>query len=198
MQAVLVRGRDPRLFERHAPDGWPVIKEGVTVQERQIIFSVPDFSKLRVNASVSASRWLTASSPAKRSRSEWKGYQVEMLTGVVRNVAPSPDLRFHPCNTARRFTATPDRDRESAARPAPRMPVMVDILVESLDEVLTVPIQAVVPADASNGDRVVVKLPDGSFEGRTVTLGKVQRQGCRGQEWTQERRAACCWSLSSC
>ena len=49
------------------------------------------------------------------------------------------------------------------------MTAQVEILVTELDNVLSVPVQAVVHYD--DKDHVAVKKPDGGFEWREVTLG---------------------------
>ena len=49
------------------------------------------------------------------------------------------------------------------------MTAQVEILVSELDNVLSVPVEAIVQYD--NKDHVAVKKPDGSLELRAVTLG---------------------------
>ncbi|MEJ7640446.1 MAG: efflux RND transporter periplasmic adaptor subunit [Singulisphaera sp.] len=75
---------------RFSRSNMPQIEEGATVRERQKIFSLPDLSRMRMDAKVHESM-ITWIRPGFRARIKVDAFPGEALTGVVNAVAPLPD-----------------------------------------------------------------------------------------------------------
>jgi multidrug efflux pump subunit AcrA (membrane-fusion protein) len=109
-------------------------------------------------------------SPGLRARIKVDAFPEAELTGAVIAVAPRPDpatLRFRGPDTKVYSTLVEIEKAPPGLRPG--MTAEVDILVTELDNVLSVPIEAVLNFDGK--DHVAVKKPDGGIEWREVTLG---------------------------
>ncbi|MCA1686412.1 MAG: efflux RND transporter periplasmic adaptor subunit, partial [Planctomycetia bacterium] len=162
---VVVYANDPnRLGGRQSPQ----IEEGATVRERQVIFFLPDLSRpLRVNSKIPESI-VDRLSPGLRARVKVDAFPDETFTGVVEAVAPLPDLRtvFNPDLKVYTTRVTIEGGLPGLR---PGMTAQVEILVRELDNVLSVPVEAVVRYDGK--DHVAVKTPDGAIAWREVTLG---------------------------
>ncbi|MDR3623323.1 MAG: efflux RND transporter periplasmic adaptor subunit [Paludisphaera borealis] len=139
------------------------IEEGATVRERQWIFNVPDLTSIRVAA------WVREAivhqvAPGQTVRIKVDAFPDETFNGVVESVTPHPDPSsfFNVCSTNIAIT-------KGAPGLRPGMTADVEILVAALDDVLSVPVQAVVEYDDKR--HVAVKKPAGGVEWREVKLG---------------------------
>lgn len=148
------------------------IQEGATVRERQAILTIPDMTEMSVRANIHESA-------VQRVR---EGQQVSVridafpnsrLTGEVIKVAVvadsgnafmNPDLKVYP--TLVRINGEHDWLR-------PGMSAEVEILVDSLDNVVYVPIQAVA---FQEGEQVVYVARGGRREMRRVQTGNYSEQ----------------------
>jgi multidrug resistance efflux pump len=148
------------------------IQEGATVRERQAILTIPDMTEMSVRANIHESA-------VQRVR---EGQQVAVridafpntrLTGEVIKVAVvadsgnafmNPDLKVYP--TIVRIDGEHDWLR-------PGMSAEVEILVDSLDNVVYIPIQAVAFQD---GEQVVYVARGGRREMRRVETGNYSEQ----------------------
>jgi RND family efflux transporter MFP subunit len=147
--------------------GQPTIEEGATVRPRQKIFSLPDLTApWRVNAQAHE-RQIAQIKPGLRARVRIDAFPDELLTGVVESVAPLPDPGAQARGIHVFSTEVKLDDGPGGLRPG--MTAFVKILVGDLDNVLTVPTQAVLHYDGK--DHVALKKPGGGFEWREVTLG---------------------------
>jgi RNA polymerase sigma factor (sigma-70 family) len=165
----VVHANDPnRLF-----GGRPQIAPGAPVRERQKIFSIPDLAgQMRVNTKVheSSIERVKVGQPARILVDTFPG---EVLTGKVAEIAPLPDPRamFSGNEPAVYTTRVAIDQRLPRLRPgmSARVEILVNDLDNELDDVLSVPITALIHHGGK--DRLAVKKPGGGFEWREVTLG---------------------------
>lgn len=148
------------------------IQEGATVSERQPILTIPDMREMavKVNIHETAVKRLAAGQLVKIKIDAFPGQQ---LTGVVTRVAVvadsaasfmNPDLKVYP--TVVKIDGIHDWLR-------PGMSAEVDILVETLENVVYVPLQAV----SYFGDQQVVYVSrGGSTQRREVQVGAFSEQ----------------------
>ena len=162
---VVVYANDPSRFGLNRP---PQIAVGATVRERQLIFRVPDPSgPMWVNTKVHEAK-VDRIKPGLRARIEVDAFADLALAGTAESINPFPDPRSLFNEDFRIHTAHVTIDKgPSGLRPG--MTAQVEILVNELDNVLSVPIVALVRYDGK--DHVAVKKPDGGFDWREVTLG---------------------------
>jgi RND family efflux transporter MFP subunit len=143
------------------------IEEGATVRERQKIFSIPDLSRLQVNVKVHESMVDRVSNglPVKVMVD---AFPEEVLTGVVTEVAPLPDAANFFNADVKVYTTRVRLDRTLPGL-RPGMTASSEILIKELDDVISVPVRAILTFDGKA--HVAVKKPGGGFEWREVTLG---------------------------
>jgi RND family efflux transporter MFP subunit len=162
---TVVYANDPNRFGgRNVPQ----IEEGATVRERQIIFSVPDFTRpMRVNTKIHESI-VDRLRPGLTARVQVDAFPDQTFTGVVEDVAPLPDPSSFFSSDIKVYTTHVTIEKGLPGL-RPGMTARVEILVNELDNVLSVPTQAVVWYDGK--DHLAVKTPDGRIDWREVTLG---------------------------
>ncbi len=162
---VLIYPNDPnRLFRRNLPQ----IEEGATVRERQQIFRLFDLkSPLRVNAKMPESH-VDLLAQGMQARIRVDAFPDRLLTGKVMDVSPLPDpLNVFSDNRKVYTTHVLLRDGIPALRPG--MNAQVEIVVKELDNVLAVPVAAVLAYDGEH--HLAVKKPDGGIAWRIVKVG---------------------------
>ena len=144
------------------------IEQGATVLGQQKIGTIVDLtSPMLVNAKTSESRvHMIATGQTVKIRVD--AYPGEILTGLVQSVAPRPDRANIFSNGKKVYTTMVLVDK-SPVRLVPGLTAQVDILVSKRDDVLSVPIQAVLTFDGK--DHLAVKKSGGGFEWRDVDLG---------------------------
>ena len=143
------------------------IEEGATVRERQKIFSLPDITRMQVNTKVHESQ-TNKLARGMKARIRVDAFAAETLDGTVIDVAPLPDPIYFDRSGPKVYTTKVKIDRPLPGL-KPGMTARVEVLVSELDNVISVPIEAVVHYD--DQDHVAVKKPGGGFEWREVTLG---------------------------
>ena len=141
----------------------PNIINGATVRERQIIAKILDIAgPMEVNSKVPAS-------VIKQVKRGQKCIKVDLLpaedfTGVVRSVAPLADpVFFDEPRDVRYHTARVEIEKPRAGL-RHGIAAHVEVVVAELDNVLSVPVEAVV--HPAGKDQVAVKKSDGTFEWR--------------------------------
>jgi RNA polymerase sigma factor (sigma-70 family) len=161
-QGILIYANDPNSTP------FPQIEEGATVRERQRIFSVLDpRSPMRVNAKVRESI-IAKITRGLRARIKVDAFAEETLPGVVEVIKPLPDpSRLGAAGSNVYSTWVKIEKGLPGLRPG--MTAEVEILITQLENVLSVPVQAVVRH--SGKDHLAIKKPDGGIEWRVVTLG---------------------------
>lgn len=154
---------DPAIAE-------PRIEEGVTIRERQKIFSILDLSKpLRVNAKVHEA-WIDKIKQGQKATIEVDAFPGKTFQGTVESVAPLPDSRvFNKNNRPFKVYTTLVRLDQGSPGLRPGMTAEIDILAAELEGVLSVPIQSVIQYGGKY--HVAVRKPDGRLEWPEVTLG---------------------------
>ena len=161
---LVVYANDPnRAFGSNQPQ----IEEGATVRERQKIFSLPDITRMQVNTKVHESQIDKLASRMK-ARIRVDAFANEVLNGTVLDVAPLPDPANSFSPNIKVYT-TKVRIDEPLSGLKPGMTARVEIMVSELDNVLSVPIEAIVRYD--DKDHVAVKKSDGGVEWPEVVLG---------------------------
>ena len=186
---MVVYANDPsRMFGSNRPQ----IEEGATVRERQKIVSISDLKgPMQINAKVHESE-IDHVAPRMTVRVKVDAFADATMPGVVMEVAPLPDpgdifnrdIKVY--TTRVRIGQRPDGLR-------PGMTASAEIVAGELENVLSVPVGAVV--HYGDKDHVAVKRPDGGVEWRDVVLGASDgenvevKEGLRAGE-TGDPRAA--------
>jgi HlyD family secretion protein len=143
------------------------IKQGSVIRERQHVFSIPDTDILQVTTSVHEAM-VNQVEPDMPARIWLDAFPDRELAGRVKQVSPLPlpeDWR----KSKVKFYETKVIIDGNPAGLKPGMSAKVEILVEQLDDVLAVPVQAVVQSGQSGACYV---LNHGRPELRRVQLGK--------------------------
>lgn len=147
--------------------GLPTIELGATVRERQKILSVVDpRGPKRVNAKVHESQ-VDKLAPKMRARVRIDAFASQVFDATVIDVAPLPDPWIAGQVSPRVYTTNLRIENPAALRPG--MTAEVEILVAQRDNVLSVPVQAIVHYQGK--DHAAVKKPGGGIEWRDVTCG---------------------------
>ena len=169
---VVYGGSDQNPMRYRGGNNQEAIQEGATVIERQPILTIPDLREMavKVNIHESAVKRLVAGQTA---RIKIDAFPNQRLEGVVTRVAVvadsassfmNPDLKVYP--TVVRVEGTYDWLR-------PGMSAEVEILVDTLEDVIYVPLQAV----SYVGNQQVVYVASGSrAERRNVEVGDFSEQ----------------------
>lgn len=144
------------------------IEEGATVRERQILFTIPDSNSMLVNAKVHETS-VNKIKPNQRARIVPDGFPDKEIWGTVQKVAVladaanpwlSPDLKVY--NTTISVENPPLELK-------PGMSCQVEIVVDTLANVVAVPVQAV---NTVNGQRVCYIQKASTCETREVETGE--------------------------
>ncbi len=163
IDGLIVYANDPsRMFGSNQSQ----IEEGATVRERQKVISIPDISKMQVNAKVHEAQIYQIKSQLK-AQIRVDAFADAQLTGTVTDVAPLPDPGNIFSSDIKVYTTRIriDDPREGLK---PGMTAQVKILVDRLENVLTVPVQAILQYNGK--DHVTKKVGD-RYERIEVTLG---------------------------
>ena len=144
----------------------PQIEEGASVRERQKIISIPDISRMQVNAKVHESQ-IDKITPNMKAIIRVDAFADQMLNATVQDVAPLPDPgNFFSSDIKVYTTHIKIDDPLPGLRPG--MTAQVEILVNRLENVLSVPVQAVLQYNGK--DHVTRKVGD-RFEPTEVQVG---------------------------
>ncbi|MFO0909667.1 MAG: HlyD family efflux transporter periplasmic adaptor subunit [Isosphaeraceae bacterium] len=163
-EGLVVYANDPgRGFGQQTPQ----VEEGATVRERQKIFSLPDTTKMQVNTKVHESM-IDRIAPGLRARIKVDAFPETVLMGVVEDVAPLPDPTSFFASDVKVYT-TKVKIEKGLAGLRPGMTAQVEILVNELENVLSVPVQAVLQYGGK--DHVAIRKPEGGFDWNDVELG---------------------------
>ena len=160
----IIFANDPSRF----PGRPPQIEEGATVRERQKIFSVIDLSgPMLVNTKVHESQIHRLSGNTK-AKIVVDFFPDKTFDGVIVDALPLPDATNFRSAGIKVYTTKVKIDQRLPGL-VPGMTARVEFLVSEHDNVISVPVEAIVRFD--DKDHVAVKKPDGGFEWRQVTLG---------------------------
>ncbi len=160
---IVVYANDPqRSFGSNAPQ----IEEGATVRERQKIFSLPDITRMQVNTKVHESQ-IDKITPGMKARIRVDAFSETELEGTVLDVAPLPDPTSFFSSDVKVYTTRVKIDNPLTGL-RPGMNAEVTILVDRKENVLSVPVQAIL--EYSGKDHLAVRTPNG-YDRREVDLG---------------------------
>ena len=179
---LVVYANDPsRLFGSKQPQ----IEEGATVRERQKILSLPDLSQLQVSIKLDESQ-VNRVVPNMKARISVESFPDQMLNGRVLSVAPLPDPMNSFAEDQKVYTTKVGiANRLPGLRPG--MSAQVEIRVDELDNVISVPVKAISRIDGK--EHVAVATDVGKFAWREVSLGMSNgkfveiKQGLQVGEW---------------
>ncbi len=144
----------------------PLIEEGAVVRERQKIFSLPDIAHMQVNAKVHESM-VDRVERGMKAKIKVDAFPTSPLTGTVEKIAPLPDPSSFFSSDIKVYTTIVTIDQTFTAL-RPGMTAEVTVLIETLDDVLCIPVTAVLPLKGK--DYVYLITPDGPVR-REVKLG---------------------------
>jgi RND family efflux transporter MFP subunit len=143
-----------------------MIEEGAAARERQRIFSLPDISKMQVNTKVHESM-VDRIRPGLKARIRVDAFPQNQLDGTVNSIQPLPDPNNFFSSDIKVYTTIVTIDNgHSGLRPG--MTAQVEILVSQLDDVLSVPVQAILQFKGK--EYVYVRTPAGPVR-KEVKLG---------------------------
>ena len=162
IDGVLVYGDDSNPWSDQ-----PQIEQGATVRDGQKIVTIHDLSHMQMNVRV---RELHVDRLATNMKAKIRvdAFVDEILTGTVGEIAGRPDRSFR-SKTGAKFYPTRVRIDQPITGLRPGMTAEAEILIAELDNVLSVPVKAVLLYDGK--EHVIVKKPEGGLEWREVTLG---------------------------
>ncbi|SIN74590.1 RND family efflux transporter, MFP subunit [Singulisphaera sp. GP187] len=161
---LVVYANDPSRF---GGSSQPQVEEGAVVRERQKIFSLPDTGHMRVNTKVHESM-IDRLTPGLQARIRVDAFADQTLRGTVLDVAPLPDPNSMFSSDVKVYTTHVTIDNGLPGL-RPGMTAQVDILVAQIDNVLSVPVVAIL--EYQGKDHVAVKRGDGTYDWRTVAVG---------------------------
>jgi HlyD family secretion protein len=160
---LVVYANDPnRAFGSNQPQ----IEEGATVRERQKIFSLPDITRMQVNTKVHESQ-IDKLAGRMKARIRVDAFANEVLNGTVLDVAPLPDSTNFFSSDIKVYT-TKVRIDDPLPGLKPGMTAQVEILVDRKEDVLNIPVLAVLQYHGK--DHVTKKVEDRFVESE-VELG---------------------------
>ncbi|SIN75870.1 RND family efflux transporter, MFP subunit [Singulisphaera sp. GP187] len=158
---------DGLLVHANLPGG---IEQGTSIMGRQNFVRVDDLDQpFRLHAKAKEA-YVHQLRPGLRVRIKVDAFPDQVMTGLIESVAPRPAPRTagQQSDTKVYDTIVIIENRPRGLRPG--MTALAEIFVLDLDDVLSVPLQAV-RRDEEN-DYVAVKKPDGDVDWREVTLGE--------------------------
>lgn len=143
------------------------IREGAAVRPRQVIMTLPNLTKMQVKTAVHESV-LDKINQGLRASIKVDAFPDRTYQGTVDTVAVLPDQSGWMSSDTKVYTTTVKIDEE-VKQLKPGMTAVVEIHVDKLEDVLNVPIQAVVQ-EGSNNWCYVGK--DGNVERRPIGVGR--------------------------
>ncbi|QDV36810.1 efflux RND transporter periplasmic adaptor subunit [Tautonia plasticadhaerens] len=163
----------PGIVVYHQEEGrWgsqegPSIMEGATVRERQTIFKLPDIDNMQVNTKVHESM-IDKVKPGMSSRIRIDAFPNNELSGTLLEVKPLPDpTSFFSSDVKVYTTLVKVENAHEGLRPG--MTAEVTILIARMEDVVSVPVQAII--EYGGRHHVWVVRPDGGWENRPVEVG---------------------------
>jgi multidrug efflux pump subunit AcrA (membrane-fusion protein) len=149
----------------------PFIQAAATVRERQLLFRILELgSSLLANVNVPESR-IAHVKPGAKARVWVYAFPGETYTGVVQEVAPVPYRLSMGSDKGKNVYPTMVKLDQSQKGFSTGMTARVAIPFAERDDVIMVPLAAVLHFDFDNKTLVKVKKPDGLFESREVVTG---------------------------
>lgn len=142
------------------------IEEGATVRERQVIITIPDNTQMVVEVKVHES-YVKKVVKGQKARVTVDAFPDEALTGEVFRIAVLPDSQNRWMNPDLKVYATSILIDGQHDWLKPGMSAEGEIIIETLKDVVKVPLQAVV----QEGPETVVYVVNGGLERRKIVTG---------------------------
>lgn len=166
---------DGQVIYDHERDDWGgaeyQIKQGAVVHEQRVVIRLPDPSKMQVVAKVAEAR-IDRIKPDMPATIEIEGLPGKVLKGKVIRVNEYPaQENWFSANVKEYATTVEVLDSSAGLRPG--MTAQVSIRVETRDDVLQVPIQAVVER---NGVHYCARRSGSNVELRKVEVGSTNEK----------------------
>lgn len=145
-----------------------VIELGADVRERQVLFRIPDPSSMTIKVNVNEAS-ISKVKPGQKVRIIAEPFPEQTMWGTVKKVSdtPDPQNRWLAPDTQTYTTEIAIINPMSNLKPG--MSAKAEIIVDRLDNVLAVPIQA---ASILKGVRVCYVMQNGSIQARPVEIGQ--------------------------
>jgi len=144
------------------------IREGATVRERQTIITIPDMTKMSVKVKIHES-YIKKIRKGEKVRITIDAFPDQVLDGEVSKVGVLPDSQNRWMNPDLKVYLTTIAINGTFDWIKPGMSAKVEILVDHLDNVVYVPIQAVAPSEGKQVCHVVSGLKS---DRREVEIGQ--------------------------
>ncbi len=144
------------------------IREGATVRERQAIITIPNLAKMSVNVKIHES-YIKKIVKGQKARIVVDAFADQVLKGEITKVAVLPDSANRWMNPDLKVYLTSITIEGSSDWVKPGMSAKVEVFVEHLDDVVHVPVQAIIPED---GKHFCYVLNGRSQERRLVEIGQ--------------------------
>lgn len=122
------------------------IREGATVRERQAIITIPDMTHMAVNVKIHES-YIKKIKKGQKARITVDAFPDKVLEGEITKVGVLPDSQNRWMNPDLKVYLTTIAINGTYDWVKPGMSAKVEILVNKLDDVVYVPVQAVTPVD---------------------------------------------------
>lgn len=150
-----------------ASNGDPLIAEGKSVRERQVLIRLPDPTHMRVLARVNEAR-IDQVKKGMKVHVVADAFPEEQLDGIVQTVGEYPLPNIIPYSTVKEYAAEIDIVNPPESLRS-GMTAKVAIQVSAMDQVVQVPLQAILERE----ERHFCLVPDeeGHMEAREVELG---------------------------
>lgn len=175
---------DGTVVYASGPGGMVTIDEGVTVRERQPVCSIIDLDgPMQVNTSI-PEPLVGRIRNGQKVRIAIDAFEDQVWTGEVRVIFPLSES-----NAGRHRTYKTQIKLDQTSRSLrPGMTAEVEIVTDELDNVLSIPKQALMNAGGFGDSvrRVTVKKLDGQLEWRKVTVGRSNAQRVEIKEGLHE------------
>ena len=167
--ACIIKARSPgQVVYWSSTDRWSrtKIEEGAEIRERQNIISIPDMSEMKVEIKIHET-WIDKIKVGQKAKIKIAAFLDKNFTGSVLKKKPladpedwlNPDLRVYSTDVS--IEGTHDFLKTG-------MTAKVEIVIEQLEDVIIVPVQAIVNRD---GKKVCYVNNGGSGEEREVETG---------------------------
>ena len=167
-QVVYANTRDGRSSDQ------VLIEVGGTVRERQAIINLPDLDSMKVNARIHESR-ISMVHTGLTAKIKVDAYADEIFYGEVDAVASVPSSTSSFSRDIKEYEAVIKilDDPEKVNKLRPGLTATIEVLVQRRDDVLQIPVQAVVTVGTRQFAFVVSA---GSVGRRTVTVGQTNER----------------------
>ncbi len=172
IKKCIIRATQPGLVVYGDGDGnrrymQEQIEEGSSIRERQVIITIPDTSAMKVSVSVHES-YVKKVHKGQQARIRVDAYPNVTLTGVVDKISVLPDSQNRWMNPDLKVYTTTILINDTFDWMKPGMSAEVEIITESLEDAVYVPLQAIISEDNEHFC-YVKKL--GGVEKRPVQIG---------------------------